>query len=87
MSGAFSSNSHVSFVLEVDMSNVAFQTEFAHSPDLDLFFLSTKSLQHLHFDALPRTGFLVRDHMSALSHGFTSLAGTCCELPLAAACW
>ena len=25
--------------------------------------------------------------MSALSHGFTSLAGTCCELPLAAACW
>ena len=40
----------------------------------------------LEIDSLPRTSFLVLDHMSVPSHGFTTLAGTCCGLPLAAAC-
>ena len=47
-----------------------FGTEFAHFPDLDIFFLSTKFLQPtLEVDSLLRTIFLVLDHMSALSHG------------------
>ena len=37
-------------------------------------------------EPIPRTCFPVRAHMSAPSHGCTSLAGTRCELPLAATC-
>ena len=65
--------------------NVAFQTVCKLSISRSLFPFD-RVPSTLAFDAPPRTSFLVRDHMSSLSHGFTSFAGTSCELPLAAAC-
>ena len=63
-----------------------FRKEFAHFPDLGLFFLSTEPPSTLEIDSLPPTGFMVLGHTSAPSHGLTTLDDAGCGLPLAAAC-
>ena len=52
---------------------------------ISISFSFRQSPFHTCIDALPRTSFLLLDHMLAQSHGFTTLARTCYELPLAAA--
>ena len=80
---AFSFNNQFSFLLQVDWR---FRLSDRVCANWSRFPLH-KVPSTLAIDSLPCTRFLVLDHMSALSHGFTTLAGTGCGLPLAAACW
>ena len=66
--------------------NFAFQTEFAHFPNLNIFFLSTKALQHLRLTCYLALVSLCGTTCRRQAMDFTSLAGTSCGLPLAAAC-
>ena len=84
LSCAFSLNSRFSFLFQVDMESSPFRQSL-HTESRSLF-LVEQVPSTLASDSLPRTSFQVLDHMSALSHGFTTLADTCCGIPLAAAC-